>query len=138
MVRWFMLVALAGCASEIAARNPQLDPTSTQAEEAPARAAPELPHNDPTLSVVESPQPAPTPTPSVEPHHHHESAPPESHHHGSAPAESHQHKPPLPEKAKPEHEHGKIYTCPMHPEVRSDKPGKCPKCGMTLVEKASP
>jgi uncharacterized membrane protein len=27
------------------------------------------------------------------------------------------------------------YTCPMHPEVISDKPGKCPKCGMTLVKK---
>jgi transcription initiation factor IIE alpha subunit len=23
----------------------------------------------------------------------------------------------------------------MHPEVISDKPGKCPKCGMELVEK---
>lgn len=32
-----------------------------------------------------------------------------------------------------------LYTCSMHPEVRSDKPGKCPKCGMELikVEKAS-
>jgi FtsP/CotA-like multicopper oxidase with cupredoxin domain len=28
-----------------------------------------------------------------------------------------------------------IYTCPMHPEVVSDKLGKCPKCGMTLVPK---
>ena len=28
-----------------------------------------------------------------------------------------------------------VYTCPMHPEVISDKPGKCPKCGMTLVAK---
>lgn len=27
------------------------------------------------------------------------------------------------------------YTCTMHPEVLSDKPGKCPKCGMTLVKK---
>ena len=27
-----------------------------------------------------------------------------------------------------------IYTCPMHPEVTSDKPGKCSKCGMDLVK----
>jgi hypothetical protein len=27
------------------------------------------------------------------------------------------------------------YTCPMHPEVISDKPGKCPKCGMNLEKK---
>lgn len=25
-----------------------------------------------------------------------------------------------------------MYVCPMHPEVMSQKPGKCPKCGMTL------
>jgi len=31
------------------------------------------------------------------------------------------------------HRTGTIYTCPMHPEIRSDKPGSCPKCGMTLV-----
>jgi Cu(I)/Ag(I) efflux system membrane fusion protein len=32
------------------------------------------------------------------------------------------------------------YTCPMHPEVISDKPGKCPICGMNLVtvEKTEP
>lgn len=30
-----------------------------------------------------------------------------------------------------------IYTCPMHPEVILDKPGKCPKCAMDLVLKDS-
>ncbi|MBO1075470.1 heavy metal translocating P-type ATPase [Roseomonas marmotae] len=25
-----------------------------------------------------------------------------------------------------------VYTCPMHPEVRQQGPGKCPICGMTL------
>ena len=24
------------------------------------------------------------------------------------------------------------YSCPMHPNVKSDKPGKCPDCGMAL------
>ncbi len=53
--------------------------------------------------------------------------------------------PPKPEMAMPmpahddgrgAHEgHGVVagYTCPMHPEVHADHPGKCPKCGMDLV-----
>ncbi len=50
-----------------------------------------------------------------------------------------------------EHDHGKhqmqtiqtieqkkeSYSCPMHPEVISDKPGECPKCGMDLVKTES-
>jgi Cu+-exporting ATPase len=36
-------------------------------------------------------------------------------------------KPPQP----PPHAGG-TYTCPMHPEVRQDRPGACPKCGMAL------
>jgi P-type Cu+ transporter len=27
---------------------------------------------------------------------------------------------------------GTVYTCPMHPEIRQDHPGNCPKCGMSL------
>ena len=28
-----------------------------------------------------------------------------------------------------------MYTCPMHPQIIRDKPGKCPICGMQLVKK---
>ncbi|HET9869659.1 MAG TPA: heavy metal-binding domain-containing protein [bacterium] len=31
-----------------------------------------------------------------------------------------------------EEKKGSEYTCPMHPEVKADAPGKCPKCGMLL------
>ena len=30
-----------------------------------------------------------------------------------------------------------IYYCPMHPQYTSDRPGKCPICGMDLVKKES-
>ena len=34
------------------------------------------------------------------------------------------------------HNHNEIiYTCPMHPEVRQSKPGRCPGCGMELIAK---
>ena len=46
---------------------------------------------------------------------------------GQAPGGAHQHPP---EEA--------AYTCPMHPEVREKLPGKCPKCGMTLVSAKLP
>ena len=29
------------------------------------------------------------------------------------------------------------YSCPMHPEVKSNKTGSCPKCGMTLKQKSA-
>ena len=29
----------------------------------------------------------------------------------------------------------KTFNCPNHPEVQSDKPGKCPKCDVALIEK---
>ena len=35
-------------------------------------------------------------------------------------------------KIHQEHVNKENYTCPMHPEVKSDKPGDCSKCGMEL------
>src|SRR4029077_16662727 len=32
-----------------------------------------------------------------------------------------------------EQEETQKYTCPMHPEIITDHPGNCPKCGMKLV-----
>jgi Cu+-exporting ATPase len=49
-------------------------------------------------------------------------AEPERYLHGQAPA-----RPPEP----PSGAHAE-YTCPMHPEVVTDRPGSCPKCGMAL------
>jgi Cu(I)/Ag(I) efflux system membrane fusion protein len=34
-------------------------------------------------------------------------------------------------------EAGTIWTCSMHPQIRQDKPGKCPICGMDLIPVAS-
>lgn len=38
-------------------------------------------------------------------------------------------------KTTPEMQKDSVYyTCTMHPDVKLDKPGKCPKCGMDLVK----
>jgi membrane fusion protein, copper/silver efflux system len=45
--------------------------------------------------------------------------------------------PPTSSKPAPSASDGdRVYTCPMHPEVRSATPGKCPKCGMDLVQRS--
>jgi hypothetical protein len=46
------------------------------------------------------------------------------------PAEHHEHS-----GAASRSEEAVMYTCPMHPEIVQKEPGKCPKCGMTLVPK---
>lgn len=32
-----------------------------------------------------------------------------------------------------DHQSSTVYTCAMHPQIRSDKPGNCPLCGMELI-----
>lgn len=32
-----------------------------------------------------------------------------------------------------EHEEGQLWTCSMHPQIKMDKPGQCPICGMDLI-----
>ena len=39
---------------------------------------------------------------------------------------------PAPPPAETHETEEQIYTCPMHPDVRQNQPGNCPKCGMTL------
>ena len=35
----------------------------------------------------------------------------------------------------PKEDNAMAYSCPMHPEMKSDKPAKCPKCSMDMVKK---
>ena len=58
----------------------------------------------------------------------------------AAPHTGHNVEPPETEKAdlnKDAHSFER-YTCPMHPQIVQDAPGKCPLCGMTLVSLSKP
>ena len=57
------------------------------------------------------------------------------HQHGQAAPAAEEGEPSHAHAAGAGHEEAAVYTCPMHPEVTSSKPGKCPKCGMTLVKR---
>ena len=118
---------VAGCSAELAQRPAANDPTSAAAAEAPFTPPPAY-APDPLLCA--------TPPKSAEP-------PPTGTEHIHSPTSTPPGNPPMREEpgarapaatSPMHHDHAKtIYTCPMHPEVRSSTPGKCPKCGMTLV-----
>jgi hypothetical protein len=98
-----------GCASEPKPRPTAVDPSNPAAPESPPLALAAL---SPTAGLV-----ATTAQPTGE----------------------RTEKPPAPPVSGTAGKSGKqpaiVYTCPMHPEVTSDKPGRCPKCGMNLVPK---
>lgn len=139
MTRLFVVAlvatSLAACAGGAASVRPvQEDPSNPQAAEArPAPASLALIGNAPVLT---SPEPAESPAPASG-HEHHQ------HHHGApaAPASGgHEHAPQgavvsHPADATPS---PAVYTCPMHPEVREEQPGRCPMCKMKLVPRHDP
>lgn len=98
-----LLLLLAGCSA-----TPP--PTADRAENPASPAATESPR-----APFVPPQAAAS---SAAPHEHHAPAP------EVTPMEAEQH------EADPQ---TVIYTCPMHPEVRSAEPGTCPQCGMALI-----
>lgn len=115
-----MAFAAAACSPTLATPSSHsADPSSPQA---PAGRSP-LEHA-PETSVAAPAAPAPDPHAS---HHAH------THGHGQEqaapappPAAASSAKPAAPRNAAP------LYACPMHPEVRSNAAGLCPKCNMKL------
>jgi len=112
------IISISACASEPQPRPTALDPSNPAAPESaplgvtalsPSAALPTAPAQH-TEEGVEKPPIAPSA--GAKDGHVHE---------GSASAQ---------DNAKVT-----LYTCPMHPEVISEKPGRCPKCGMQLVPK---
>ncbi len=56
------------------------------------------------------------------------------HHHAHSPDHASAH----PAKSAKPVPQGAFYTCPMHPEIRREGPGSCPKCGMALEPEGIP
>jgi hypothetical protein len=150
----FLIVLLAGCD-----RGNQAEPTPAPAAAMPATSSMAAPHQEPATEAAPAPttaapskalapekpavqpvamarpprapaqQPVATPTTAttaVDQHAHHDH--PADHAH---PAPMH-----TSESAGiSDGDSDVVYTCPMHPDVKSKAPGRCPECGMDLVPK---
>jgi hypothetical protein len=117
----------AACASEPKPRPATIDPSNPAAAEGArlevAALNPATPPAPTPPAATQQEQAPAAPVPAAE--HGHD-------HGGTKPAPK---KAPAEETEKPKKPSATVYTCPMDPDVTSDKPGKCPKCGMKLVPK---
>jgi len=125
----------------VSCTSPSVPPLSEDHPANPDVTAVPLPSPSPTFSLAEAAPIEPSVVQSSalgthEGHDHGEA--PNAAENKSAPDQSHQHDQRF---MKDENDSAtqpaaqSRYVCPMHPEVTSDKPSKCPKCGMKLVEK---
>ncbi|MFL5358205.1 heavy metal-binding domain-containing protein [Archangium sp.] len=105
LVAGALALGLSACALGAAERVPSLaDPSNPGAPESPVHGMAAILANDASaFSSLEEPSGG---------------AAPHSHSHGGTEAGT---------------SAAAVYTCPMHPEVTSPEPGRCPKCGMNLV-----
>ena len=111
-IQILLALPLAGCASHYT------EPPLADTHPASARAAASpLPERSGTLDPAHADPLTATPTPT----HEHDAAP--GHEHGQAASA-----PAAPADTA-------LYTCPMHPEVVSKEPSRCPTCQMKLVPK---
>lgn len=134
----FAILAFVGCATR---SRPTSLPTAS-----PASPAAVQPARTPVARALDEDPPLPgTPSegwsglgvaapPSTDEHRHHEGADvpaaSEHSHHGMAPAAH-----PSEAVDRGGAVSAATYVCPMHPEVTSDRAGRCPKCGMNLEPK---
>ena len=123
-----LFVATVGaCACQPKPRPTSLDPSNPAAPESPPLALATLTPTPELAPVAAQPDRQPTekpPAPVTSGAEH-------GHHHGGSAAPAAKDK--SGEAGKTGKQPATVYTCPVHPEVTSDKPGNCPKCGMKLA-----
>ncbi|HKO48887.1 MAG TPA: heavy metal-binding domain-containing protein [Polyangiaceae bacterium] len=119
-----ILLELAGCGSGVPPRSAALDPSNANGPESPPfDGSPGLrePAGGENVNAVPD---------SAEGSDQHA-----GHRHAAGNAEALPPSPPAAAAQAGSSDQSATYTCPMHPEVTSAQPGKCPKCGMILVSK---